>query len=131
MTNPTTLLTNVEHLGRAYCARYLDWNREALEADWFEAVKFFLVHSFMRGRRDELSLEFYFFAIDRIQNDLLAGGGGDSYLTLQGRATDFDRSALLGFKQRHRLGKKTASKHERFVEEVANQHEVIRLLTTP
>lgn len=131
MTNSALLLTNIEHLGRVYCTRYLDWNREVLEADWFEALKFFLVHSFMRGRRDELSVEFYFFAIDRIQNDILAGGGDGSYRVLQGRVADFDRDFLLNFKRKYRLGKKSASKHVCFLDEVANQHEVIRLLTTP
>jgi len=133
MTTSALLLKNIERLGREYCSKYLDseWDRGKLESDWFEALKFFFSHSFMRGRRDELSEEYYFFAIHRLQYDILdIDGEGDSYRRLQDQADQFDKDALLSFKERHGL-RSSASKHPRFDEEISKRHEVIRLLTTP
>jgi hypothetical protein len=132
MTDPCLLLKNVEHLGRAYCDRYLDWDREKLESDWFQALKFFFNHSFMRGRRDELSNEYYSFTIDRLQHDILGTETDrEAYHQLQRRVNELDKDVLLDFKRKYGIRRRTASKHARFAEEIAERHEVIRLLTTP
>jgi hypothetical protein len=59
MNDRVTLLKNIELLGRIYCTRYLDWDRDKLESDWFTALSFFFGNSFMRGRRDEMSNEYF------------------------------------------------------------------------
>ncbi len=129
----TLLLSNLERLGEAYCEQYLvgEWDGAELDTDWWKALKFFFSHSFMRGRNDRLSHEFYSFTIDRLQNDILKTENlDDAYRTLQQHSADFDKGILLEFKNRHRLGRRTASKHARFTEEVANRNPIIQLLTS-
>jgi hypothetical protein len=132
MTDRVTLLKNIEHLGRIYCVRYLDWDRDKLESDWFTALSFFFGNSFMRGRRDEMSNEYYCFTLNRLQNDYLGCEDRDAaYRSLQGRSHEFETEILRAFKRKYKLGRKSASNHERFAEEVAGHNELIRLLTTP
>jgi len=78
MSVPLLLLKNVERLGEAYRDQYLKgqalgqlWKQDKLDNDWWEALKFFFSHSFMRGRRDKLSSEYYSFTIDRLKTDFL------------------------------------------------------------
>lgn len=61
-------LKNIEQLGEEYCERYLkDWCTANLENNWWEALKFFFGRSFMRGRRDKLSNEYYHFTIKALE----------------------------------------------------------------
>ena len=53
---------NLEKLGKRYERKYLaNWEKGKLETKSWQALKFFFSHSFMRGRRDELSAEYYEF----------------------------------------------------------------------
>ena len=53
-----TIIRNIETLGDRYISKYLSyWQKEELDNNWWGALKFFFGHSFMRGRRDELSNE--------------------------------------------------------------------------
>lgn len=127
-----TLLKNIAHLGRIYRDRQLNWDRERLESDWLKGLSFFLSNSFMRGRRDTLSNEYYYFTMDRLQADYLDCQDREAaYRKLQERSREFDTEILRAFKRKYKLGKKVASTQEQFAEEVANRNELIRLLTTP
>ncbi|MHB0958294.1 MAG: hypothetical protein ACYC0X_12510 [Pirellulaceae bacterium] len=132
MTGRVTLLKNIEHFGRIHCARHLNWDRDKLESDWLKGLSFFLSNSFMRGRRDTLSNEYYCFTMDRLQTDYLDCEDREAaYRRLQERSHECDTAILRAFKRKYKLGRNSASRHERFAEEVANHNELIRLLTTP
>lgn len=67
MQNNSILFKNIEVLGDKYIQKILfKFDKQKLECDWWEALKFFFWHSFMRGRRDELSGRYEKYAIDRI-----------------------------------------------------------------
>jgi len=69
MKSYNKIMRNIEQLGERYCRKYLDsWNKEKLQNNWWEALKFFFSHSFMRGRRDELSNEYYYFTIGTLKD---------------------------------------------------------------
>jgi hypothetical protein len=56
---------NLEFYGQEYVKEHLTkWKDKNLESDWLQALNFFFSHSFMRGRKDELSNEYYFFTMD-------------------------------------------------------------------
>ncbi len=140
MSERLILLKNVERLGIAYRDRYLNsqlsqvwnWDSDKLNSDWWEALKFFFSRSFMRGRKDKLSNEYYSFTIDRLKNDILkTENHDDAYLALQQHSADFGSHIVSEFKARHQLGKHNGSRHERFQEEIADRHPIIRLLTSP
>lgn len=68
------ILLNIEDIGKNCVKNFnttvlfvnntsLDLFKEVIMTDWWEALKFFLHHSFMRGRRDELSEAYYNFTI--------------------------------------------------------------------
>lgn len=68
--NGDILLNNIIKLGDLYCddEEFLgQWKDKDLENDWWLALKFFLNHSFMKGRRDSLSLDYYYFTCDVIE----------------------------------------------------------------
>jgi len=52
LSNETGILRNIEKLGERYYEDLLvkRWKKEKLETDWWEGLKFFFSHSFMRGR---------------------------------------------------------------------------------
>jgi len=71
--NIESMLKNIEFFGDKYCEKYLsDWNKDLslLENNWWEGLKFFFRHSFMRGRRDELSDEFCEFTLTIIKENI-------------------------------------------------------------
>ena len=62
--NKQIISQNLEFLGRQYESEHLTiWKDINLNLNSWEALKFFFSHSFMRGRRDELSVEYYEFTI--------------------------------------------------------------------
>lgn len=63
------LSKNLESFGRKYEREHLSiWKNSNLESDCWQALKFFFSHSFMRGRRDELSVEYYEFTIKTLKD---------------------------------------------------------------
>lgn len=61
------ILDKIEKFGENYCNEYLlssqYWDANKLEESWWEALKFFLRHTFVRGRSNKLSLDYYHFTI--------------------------------------------------------------------
>jgi hypothetical protein len=52
-------LKKIESFGDIFKKEYRSqWNKEQLQNDWIYALKFFFDHSFMRGRKDSLSIRF-------------------------------------------------------------------------
>jgi len=54
-----TILKKIESFGDVFKKEYRsDWSKEKLIKDWTLSLQFFYDHSFMRGRRDALSIRF-------------------------------------------------------------------------
>ena len=124
---------NIEHLGERYCKKYLDiWDKKRLENDWWEALKFFFSHSFMRGRRDKLSNEYYHFTIKSIEDyfSITTESLGVAYEKLKKEQSQFDRDSILKFKRDKNIGRKNSIKHPDFMKEVALRNPIVNLLVT-
>ena len=133
MKSDDNLMKNIEQLGERYCRKYLDsWDKEKLQNNWWEALKFFFSHSFMRGRRDELSNEYYYFTIEtleghfRITNENL----DNSYNEVKKLKEHFNKECILTFKRDKNLGRGNSIRHGDFQNEVAGQNPIINLLIT-
>ena len=133
MKSHNNLIKNIERLGERYCRRYLDyWNNKRLQDDWWEALKFFFNHSFPRGRRDELSNEYYYFTIRALE----------SYFSFSNQKMDrfyekfkeqkryFNKECILEFKKEKNIGRGNSIKNEDFRKEVAEKNPIIELLIT-
>jgi len=128
------IMKNIESLGEQYCQKYLScWDADVLEGNWWEVLKFFLSHSFMRGRRDELSNEYYWFTIDclRARYGIADDSLEEAYDRLVVDRGHFDKRMLLEFKRARKLLKKSSLKHPDFREHVGNRNPVIALMVTP
>jgi len=127
------IIKNIEHFGERYCKKYLDLDKEKLKSDWWEALKFFFSHSFMRGRRDELSNEYYYFTI-RILEDYFSitpENLDKSYEILKEQKKHFDKECIRKFKNDKNIRKGNSIKHQDFKKEVAEKNPIIERLITP
>jgi len=128
---PDLLLRNLETLGHWYIHDCLDWDVSRLEADWWYGLDFFFSHSFMRGRRDELSHEYQSFTVQRLEEVIGNADNLDERLArLRGLSRFLGCDSMVEFKSRHHLGNGNSLTHPKFSEEVAATNELIRLLTT-
>lgn len=133
MDDKSILVANIESLGRRYESEHLgQYDRSRLESNWWEGLKFFFDHSFMRGRRDQLSAAFCQFTIVALEELLriASDGAEEGYERLRGLVAEFDNTPILKFKQIHRGTKGSSIKHAEFSEEVAAHNLVVRSLTT-
>lgn len=60
-------------------------DKNALETNWWEALKFFFDHSFARGRSDELSIQYINFTISALKEyfNINSGNIEESYNDLK------------------------------------------------
>ena len=87
----------------------------------------------MRGRRDELSNEYYYFTIRTLE----------SYFSVSNQSLDrfyekfkeqkryFNKECILKFKKEKKIGRRNSIKHGDFRKEVAENNPIIKLLITP
>lgn len=62
------IFKKIESFGNVFEKKYLNnWNKEKILNDWIYSLKFFFEHSFMRGRRDTLSIKFKDKAIEVLE----------------------------------------------------------------
>ena len=61
------VIRNLEVFGERYCDRYLKSWRVDISDNWWTALRFFFNHAFMRGRKDQLSEEYFLFAMDTLK----------------------------------------------------------------
>ena len=62
------ILKKIESFGDVFKKEYRSqWKKEELLNDWRLSLKFFFDHSFMRGRRDTLSIRFKDKAIEVLE----------------------------------------------------------------
>ncbi len=134
MKNYEKIMKNIEQLGERYCRRYLDpWNKERLQTNWWEALKFLLSHSFMRRRRDRLSNEYYYFTIETLKDyfSITDGDLNTSYEKLKEKKKYFDKKCILKFKKNKNIGRKNSIKDPDFRKEVVEKNPIVKLLITP
>ncbi len=137
MCDENRLMRNIEKLGGRYCKEILlkNWKKERLESDWWEALKFFFGHSFMRGRRDELSNEYCCFTVEVLKEyfSISSESVDKSYEKLKASKELFNKDLILAFKNAIRIsGTKGGSiKHPNFDKEVASKHLLVKILSTP
>lgn len=132
--NEKTILKNIEGLGCRYMSEHLTkWNEEKLQYDWWEAVKFFFSHSFMRGRRDELSNEYYCFTIDLLGKffQIKATDLDTSYNNIKNYSSLLGSSQIKKFKSDNNISKKNSIKHSKFKRDIANNNKLIEALIEP
>lgn len=126
-------MKNIEHFGERYCKKYLDnWNKERLKNNWWEALKFFFSHSFMRGRRDELSNEYYHFTIKALEDyfAITNENSEESYKRLKEQKDHFDKEHILKFKKDKNIGRGNSIKHKDFKKDVVEKNSIVNLLIT-
>jgi len=131
---------NIEKLGERYYREHLAgparpgklWSEEKLEQDWWEALKFFYSHSFMRGRRDKLSNEYYYFTVNVLEDFLsVLGTTSGPDVNLIENPDLFDIQPLKDFKKRIRNDnrKGSAVKQPDF-QSVSDSNRLVRMLST-
>lgn len=128
-------MKNMEIFGDRYCEKYLDkFDKKKLETDWWYALKFFFGRSFARGRRDELSNEYYDFTIDVLEDHFDINGLNfsleESFEKLKKERKYFDKESIKNFKKDRKLGSKGAIKHEDFNSEIKQKNLIVSLLVT-
>lgn len=126
------IMRNIEHLGERYCKRYLDdtWKKESLENDWWDALKFFFSHSFMRGRRDKLSNEYYIFTIKTLEDyfSITTKNLDVSYENLKKQKKHFDKECILKFRKDKKI--RNSIKDQDFEKEIAEKNPIVKVLFT-
>jgi len=128
------VMRNIQLLGEKYCRKYLGhWDKKTLQNNWWEALKFFFGHSFMRGRRDELSNEYYHFTIRTLEDyfSITNEELDSSYERLKKRKEYFHKECILTFKKDKNIGRGNSIKHKGFMKEVAEKNPIAKLLITP
>lgn len=135
MSEARIMFKNLEFLGHSYCKKYLTDDKELLTQDWWKALLFFFRHSFMRGRNDVLSYQYYCFARDRLASFLQINDERTNEcnsLRAHAMGSDFDKAVILRFKREKGMdGRKNSLSHKEFTSSVSSHHDLIRLLTTP
>jgi hypothetical protein len=126
--NKKILSQNLESLGRKYEREHLSiWKSSNLESDCWQALKFFFSHSFMRGRRDELSLEYYEFTIKVLTYyfDSIISDFPDKLKSAKDKNL-FRTDCIKELKN----GKSNSIKHLDFENKIRQENTLIKSLTT-
>ena len=135
MRNQNLIIEKIENFGEIYCKKYLFgcWNKETLKNNWWEALRFFFSHSFMRGRRDKLSNEYYYFTIDVLKDYFSISDSeiDSSYKRLMNQREHFNKECILRFKKYKKIGRGNSIKHNDFKKELAEKNPIVKLLITP
>jgi hypothetical protein len=124
-------LRKFQALGNRYCDRYLKgtWDNKELAENWWTALRFFLNHAFMRGRRDELSEEYYRYAILALTEffGIPEEPGEREFAPIIAMRSSFQRTAIEQFKKDKKMLKIGNSvKHPEFRNDVAEKNELIK-----
>lgn len=132
--NYDRVMKNIQVFGERYCKEHLDcWDTKLLQNNWWEALDFFFGHSFMRGRRDELSNEYHYFTIEALEDyfSITKERLDSSYEELIGQKEYFHKDSILNFKKGKNIGRGNSIKHKDFTREISEKNPIIKLLTTP
>ncbi len=133
MKDNILLIKNIESLGERYCEKHLDiWDKDELENNWWAALNFFFCHSFMRGRRDELSNEYQQFTISVLKDyfSIVSQPIDRSFEYLEDKKKFFGADIILKFKKEKNLARGNSIVHEDFEREISSVNPVIKTLLT-
>jgi len=133
MNTNKKIAKNIERLGERYCRKYLKiWDKKALENDWWTALNFFFSHSFMRGRSDKLSNEYYLFTISVLEEyfSIKTQSLSKVYNTLKGHKNFFDKNIILNFKNKKNIQFGNSIKDKDFEIEISSKNPLIKNLLT-
>jgi len=131
MNNNRKIIKNIERLGERYCKEYLSiWDKNKLENDWWYALNFFFGHSFMRGRRDELSNEYHQFTISALGDyfSIKYSALDKSFKELKNHKKFFNKEVILDFKRRKNISTSNSVKDTDFEKEVSLKNPIINTL---
>lgn len=132
MKKDTILIKNLEIFGERYKSEHLTiWEKSKLETKSWQALKFFFSHSFMRGRRDELSVEYYEFTIKVLLDYFNTNNIEDSStffetLTISKNHDLFNTDSIKELKN----GRSNSIKHPDFENRIKKKNPLINILTT-
>ncbi len=122
-------LEKIEELGQSYYDKYLiNLSDDALSKNWWKALKFFFSHSFMRGRRDQLSHEYYTFTIKVLEEYFNLDRDVD-FRNLESKRHIFGSDIIKQFKKDKKIGRKNSLKHQEF-KDIEEKNPLIKTLTT-
>ena len=130
--NKQIISQNLEFLGRQYESEHLTiWKDINLNLNSWEALKFFFSHSFMRGRRDELSVKYYEFTIKVLSDyfDTINVKNSNTLFKQLKIAKDknlFNTDSIKVLKN----GKSNSIKHPDFEKKIKQKNSLINSLTT-
>lgn len=131
MNDNRKIIKNIERLGERYCKEYLDiWDKDKLENDWWYALNFFFSHSFMRGRRDELSNEYYQFTISALEDyfSIKSFALDISFKKLKNHKKFFDKEVILDFKRGKNILSSNSVRDADFEKDVSLKNPLINAL---
>jgi len=131
MNDNRKIIKIIERLGEKYCKEYLDiWDKDKLKKNWWCALDFFFNHSFMRGRRDELSNEYHQFTISALENyfSIKSLALDISFKKLKKHKKFFDKEVILDFKRRKDILSNNSVRDADFEKEVAVKNPIINAL---
>ncbi|MCP2619782.1 hypothetical protein NLC35_00835 [Candidatus Aminicenantes bacterium AC-334-K16] len=128
-----------EQAGEDYCQQNLlnEWHNDILERNWWEGLKFFFSRTFPRGRREELSNEYYSFTLKVLKEsyEIVERNCGNlfdlldkAYERLIQDKKYFDKEQIRNFKRAKKIGNRNSLKHPDFREEVLEKNPIIKLL---
>ncbi len=122
-------LVKIEGLGQSYYDKYLSGlSNDTLSKNWWVALKFFFSHSFMRGRRDQLSHEYYTFTI-KILEEFFNLDRNVNFKNLESKKHIFGSDIIKQFKKDEKIGHKSSLKHQGF-KDIEGKNSLIKALTT-
>ncbi len=132
MKKNTILTQNLEMLGERYKSEYLTvWEKSELETNSWAALKFFFSHSFMRGRRDELSVEYYEFTIKVLYDYFQIKPVKNSNELFKCLKTAKDNNLFNTDNIKElKHGKSNLIKHPDFEKRIKKENPLINILTT-
>lgn len=133
MINNLLPLKNLEIFGERYCNEYLiEWNKDLLEKNWWEALKMFLKHAFMRGRRDELSLMYYEFTINVLQEMFYISDENleKSFSKMEGFKHYFEKNELFNLRKDNKLRGKDLFENRYVKEKIIESNSFVKELLT-
>lgn len=132
--NYLKVLKNLENLGERYYKENLNFfGRKKLSTDWWEALKFFFSHTFMRGRNDELSGKYLKHTLSELEYffEIKKGDLEKSYRILVANSKFYDKTQVIDFKRqmnvRNCLGINIRNK---FNDSIARGNKIINLLVS-
>ena len=131
MPKEEKILKNIEKLGYKYIKVHLSYlDKDKLETDWWEAMKFFFSRSFARGRRDKLSNEYKTFAVSTIENffNINEDSIEESHRMFNKYSGYFDKQYIVNFKENSKF--RNCIKDPNFEKEVASKNDFIKMLVT-